>query len=198
MGMKLVNAKTVRFARIVEACGTPELVSLWSAPEKDKQFMAAVKAHRVMTVKQPSVGSAKDFGIVGFHPEKDAAYLKFPKPLTNYENQRVIGINYDLVKDTVNLAAGIGLSRPGTEKPQRRSVAQEKRHAVDSEAVARSDVEKIFQVRIRYTAEIELEKEIQAKSKTFARRIALNQKPSLDFMKAKITPKIVHVRQIRK
>ncbi len=96
--MKLVTAKSVRFTRVVNECGTPELVSLWSAPEKDKKLMAAVRAHRIMTVKQPSVGAAKDFGVVGLHPEKDAAYLRFPKPLTDYKNERVIGINYDLVR----------------------------------------------------------------------------------------------------
>jgi hypothetical protein len=40
----------------------------------------------------------KDFGIVGFHQEKFASYLVFPKRLPKIDEARVIGINYGLLR----------------------------------------------------------------------------------------------------
>jgi hypothetical protein len=89
---------TVRFAKVVQAAGKPEVVSLWIKPERDKTFMSAVRQNRVMTVKQETVGSAKDFGIVGFLREKNVSYLIFPNSLKKFEDRRIVGIKYDLIE----------------------------------------------------------------------------------------------------
>jgi hypothetical protein len=85
----------IRFAKVVETAGRPEVVSLWTKPERDKTFMRAVRENRVMTIKQ---GSGKDFGVVGFVREKNAFYLMFPRSLEEFRERRIIGIKDDLIE----------------------------------------------------------------------------------------------------
>jgi hypothetical protein len=94
--MKLLKVKTVRFADIVDAAGEPEPYTLWQKPTADRHFQSAVKTHRVMTVQSSESGTS--FGLVGFKQSKTATYLVFPKPLKRFENQRVVGIKWDLLK----------------------------------------------------------------------------------------------------
>jgi len=50
-----------------------------------------------MTIQKSDTGS--EFGIVGFKEQKGgASYLVFPKSLKRFENKRIVGINWDLVK----------------------------------------------------------------------------------------------------
>ena len=49
-----------------------------------------------MTVQKSDGGT--EFGIVGFKEGKGASHLIFPKSLKRFENQRIVGINWDLVK----------------------------------------------------------------------------------------------------
>ena len=49
-----------------------------------------------MTIQRSDTGS--EFGIVGFKEQKGASYLIFPKSLKRFENKRIVGINWDLVK----------------------------------------------------------------------------------------------------
>jgi len=49
-----------------------------------------------MTIQKSEAGS--EFGIVGFKEKKGASYLIFPKSLKRFENKRIVGINWDLVK----------------------------------------------------------------------------------------------------
>jgi hypothetical protein len=49
-----------------------------------------------MTIQKTESGT--DFGMVGFKESKNASYLVFPKSLKRFENNRVVGINWDLVK----------------------------------------------------------------------------------------------------
>lgn len=49
-----------------------------------------------MTIQASDTGT--EFGIVGFKERKAARYLVFPKSLKRFENKRVIGVNWDLVK----------------------------------------------------------------------------------------------------
>ena len=49
-----------------------------------------------MTVLKSESGN--DFGIVGFKESKEARYLVFPKSLKRFENKRIVGINWDLIK----------------------------------------------------------------------------------------------------
>src|ERR1043166_4335880 len=90
--------RTARFSEVVQACGKPEAVTLWTKPQENKSFMGAVKQDRVMTVKQEAVGTKKDSGAIGFRAEKGVTYFVFPKPLTAFKDRRIVGIRYDLVK----------------------------------------------------------------------------------------------------
>ena len=49
-----------------------------------------------MTIQRSDGGA--EVGLVGFKERKGASYLVFPKSLKRFENCRVIGINWDLVK----------------------------------------------------------------------------------------------------
>ena len=93
--MKLLTVKTVRFAQVVEKAGKPEVYTLWQKPTADRHFQSLIRNHRVMTIQQSQAGT--EFGIVGFKERKGASYLVFSKSLKRFENNRIVGINWDLV-----------------------------------------------------------------------------------------------------
>ena len=94
--MKVLRTKTKRFADIIEAAGKPEPYTLWLKPTQDKHLQSEIKNHRVMTVLKTDSGT--EFGIAGFKEQRGAIYLVFPKSLKWFENNRIVGINWDLVK----------------------------------------------------------------------------------------------------
>ena len=95
--MKLLKVKTARFAQVVEKCGRPDVYTLWQKPAQDRHLQSEIKNNRVMTIQRSDTGS--EFGIVGFKEQKGgASYLVFPKSLKRFENKRIVGINWDLVK----------------------------------------------------------------------------------------------------
>ena len=94
--MKLLKTKTARFAELVEKAGKPEVYTLWQKPAQDRHLQSEIKNNRVMTIQRSDTGS--EFGIVGFKEQKGASYLIFPKSLKRFENKRIVGINWDLVK----------------------------------------------------------------------------------------------------
>ena len=94
--MKLLKTKTKRFADVIEAAGKPEPYTLWQKPAQDRHLQSEIKNHRVMTILKTESGS--EFGIAGFKAQKGATYLVFPKSLKRFENRRIVGINWDLVK----------------------------------------------------------------------------------------------------
>jgi hypothetical protein len=96
--VKVSHAKTVRFQSVVEMCGQPEIVQLWSAPRANRPFMAAARQNRLATLFQETVGTKKDWAIVGFHERPRASYLIFPKPLTAFAERRIVGVKYELIK----------------------------------------------------------------------------------------------------
>jgi hypothetical protein len=49
-----------------------------------------------MTIQRSENGT--EFGIAAFNEHKGASYLTFPKSLKRFENKRIVGINWDLVK----------------------------------------------------------------------------------------------------
>lgn len=95
---------TVRFARVVEACGQPQAHTLWVEPAKDRELHRAQEGHRVMTVHRAR-GKA-EVGTIGFQPTagKNEQYLIFPKSLRRFEGARVVGVKFDLI-DQPKLAA---------------------------------------------------------------------------------------------
>ena len=94
--MKLLKIKNARFAQVVEKAGKPEVYTLWQKPAQDRHLQSEIKNNRVMTIQKSDTGS--EFGIVGFKEQKGASYLIFPKSLKRFENKRIVGINWDLVK----------------------------------------------------------------------------------------------------
>ena len=94
--MKLLKTKTKRFADVVAAAGRPEVYTLWQKPRQDRHLQSEIKNNRVMTIQKSEAGS--EFGMVGFKEKKGASYLIFPKSLKRFENKRIVGINWDLVK----------------------------------------------------------------------------------------------------
>ena len=94
--MKLLKVKNARFAQVVEKAGKPEVYTLWQKPAQDRHLQSEIKNNRVMTIQKSDTGS--EFGIVGFKEHKGASYLIFPKSLKRFENRRIVGINWDLVK----------------------------------------------------------------------------------------------------
>jgi hypothetical protein len=93
--MKLLKVKTVRFTQVVEKTGKPGVYTLWQKPSQDRHLQSQIKSNRVMTIQRSDSGS--EFGLVGFKERKGASYLVFPKSLKQFENTRVVGINWDLV-----------------------------------------------------------------------------------------------------
>ena len=94
--MKLLKTKTKRFADVVAAAGRPEVYTLWQKPRQDRHLQSEIKNNRVMTIQKSEAGS--EFGMVDFKEKKGASYLIFPKSLKRFENKRIVGINWDLVK----------------------------------------------------------------------------------------------------
>ena len=94
--MKLLKVKTARFAELVEKAGKPQVYMLWQKPAQDRHLQSEIKNNRVMTIQKSQAGS--EFGMVGFKEQKGAIYLIFPKSLKRFENKRILGINWDLVK----------------------------------------------------------------------------------------------------
>src|SRR4051794_6829647 len=110
-------AKTIRFAKVVATSGQPEPYTLWSAPEKDRPFQAALKQHRVMTVHQANTGSKADYGEVGFDPEEHGSILLFPKSLKPFEGRKIIGVKYDLLAEAPEPKDPVKIKPPKESKP---------------------------------------------------------------------------------
>ena len=89
---------TVRFSKVLEACGKPDIHLLLIDPAKDKTLQAAIKSDRVMTLYQQSGGT--DHGVVGFEQGRSRQFLVFSKPLKPFQGQRIVGIKYELIDDT--------------------------------------------------------------------------------------------------
>src|SRR6516164_8680368 len=87
---------TVRFSKIVETVGKPSVQLLWIDPEKDNILQKAIKANRVMTIHQLTVGTKTDYGTIGFEKNVSGQVLIFPKSLRSFADKRVIGVKYDL------------------------------------------------------------------------------------------------------
>ena len=94
--MKLLKTKTKRFTDVVAVAGKPEPYTLWQKPAQDRHLQSGIKNNRVMTILKPDSGT--EFGMVGFKEKKGASYLIFPKGLKRFEDRRIVGINWDLVK----------------------------------------------------------------------------------------------------
>jgi hypothetical protein len=156
-----MNMRTLRFSELVKRHGAPEIKSLWTKPEEDASFMRAVKQGRVLTLFQEANSKHKDSGEIGYHQQPHAAYLVFPKPLDESKGVKVVGIKYELIRepDIQDVLSPADLKKPASKK---RNVAEKTRETIPT-----------FNIRIRRIATIETILPIEAKTKSEARRRAV-------------------------
>jgi len=95
--MKLLKVKTARFSQVVEKCGKPQVYTLWQKPAADRHLQSQIKKNRVMTIQKSESGT--DFGMVGFKERKGVTYLVFPRSLKPFADNRIIGIDWSLVRE---------------------------------------------------------------------------------------------------
>jgi hypothetical protein len=156
---------SARFAALVKAAGQPHVVTLWTRPEEDREFMKAVRGHRVLTVRQENTGTRKDHGEVGFVREGSNVYLVFPKSVKDFEGKRVIGIKYDLLAE----AKPRGPARSARRERRKGPAAPRKKEAPAAKPEPR------FAVEVERTAAARMTVEVTAKTAALARELALEQ-----------------------
>jgi len=174
-----IMGKECRFNELVKNSGHPEVVTLWTKPQKDPGFMRAVKENRVLTVIHQRLGSKKDYGLIGFQLQPQAAYLVFPKPLPPLTDARVIGIHYELLAE-----------RKSTESSRRavRSKAPKVKRRAEKRLVS-------FEVLVRRTAVIETTVSVLARNKNEAREkaAATTRREPFDASRAIVTNQVTAV-----
>jgi hypothetical protein len=129
------DVKTVRFTQVVEACGRPQVHTLWLAPEKDRELKRARDAQRVMTLDH--AGRKTDHGIVGFDAAaaKGGEVLIFPKSLRRFAGARVVGVKYDLIDQPKLASAGAAVwATPARAHPHSKPHAPAARLRAESSA----------------------------------------------------------------
>jgi hypothetical protein len=129
--------KTVRFAKILESAGKPDIHLLLTEPAKDKTLQTAIKSDRVMTLYQESGSTKTDYATVGFEEGKSRQFLVFPKTLKPFAGQRVVGIKYDLL-ESIPVSKNERALEPRTgktSKPERNRAA----NAVNNQTPAETD-----------------------------------------------------------
>jgi hypothetical protein len=117
--------KTVRFDSLVDGFGAPEQVTLWTAPEENREFMKAVEENRVVTVAMHNVGTSKDYGLIGFHKLANTIFVVFPKALPYSPGTKVVGLKYEKLAEAKAkgpIHEPMPLTKPGIamrERPRR-------------------------------------------------------------------------------
>jgi hypothetical protein len=86
--------KSVRFSKVVEKSGKPEVYLLMS--ETDPDFHKALEADKIMSLSDESHGSGTEYGTVGYDKKRHGQLLLFPKSLRSFADAKIIGIKYDL------------------------------------------------------------------------------------------------------
>jgi len=187
-----VPQSTVRLSVVVGKCGQPEALTLWEDPRKDPRFQAALKRNRVMTVKQETVGSKKDFGVVGFYREKNVSLWVFPKPLDAFKDKRIIGIDYDLLKVSKPVGKVEHVEPPKKERPRPQPV-EEPQPAEEPKPEWQR-----FRVTIRATATVEVTQDVEAETAKEAREQALRSSTAqpLDFSSGEISRKVTSLKRL--
>lgn len=158
-------ATTVRFSKLVEKAGDPEVYLALSDPTADGAFKRAVRDNRVLSLKQEPTGTKKDFGTVGYVAERFVTYLLFPKPLTEFKGRRVIGIDYDALRQ-----ADVAHPSSGTKIP--------KRAAKPKPAVKAQPSPSRYKAAVRLVAFEELEVVVEAMNVKEARATAIEKAKS--------------------
>jgi len=173
---------TVRFSEVLKILGTPEVYLPLSDPKHDPAFMRAIREERVLSLKQEPTGTKKDFGMVGYLPDRYVSYLIFPKPLSAFKGQRVIGIKYE----TLNEAS---LSTP------KASVAAPSQSTKPKPPPKPKPRPRSFTARVRLTAKSDQEVTVEALNEKEARKKAVEAaRGQSDFSSAEVEAKLLRVK----
>jgi len=214
------NATTARFAAVVQACGRPHAVTLWTDPHADKGFMRAVEQGRVLTIR-PDPQTRRDYGEAAFLQEPLASYLVFPKSLSKYKGSRIVGIKYELVEaagpvGTIVEAPDLKPPPIRKESPKPKPVNLEaktnKEQTVSAEATEHTTTSKAaeteteteqkpppapriheFLVTVEFTARTSIEQVVHAQSLKAARQQANQLEPPPGFQGGDVRRKILRV-----
>lgn len=106
--------KSVRFSKVVEKCGKPEVYLLMS--ETDPDFHKAVEAGKIMSLSDESHGSGSEYGTVGYDKKRHGQLLLFPKSLKSFAGAKIIGIKYDLLEEEQSEEKEVAPSRHKVSK----------------------------------------------------------------------------------
>jgi hypothetical protein len=177
--MEAPTNKTARFKDLIERCGTPEAYTPWIDPRRDPHFQSAWRENRVLSIQQSPTGNTRDFGVVGFHKENNVAYLLFPKPLTEFEGRKIVGIAYEAVHTPPR--------GPVVKSSPKKKASPRPRPGTKS-----------FSVTICVTAQVEYTETVNATSSTAARQEALKAAESrdVDWSAAEITRTVVGIKSL--
>ena len=180
--MKASPNSTARFSAVVQQVGAPQPVTLWQAPAEDPDFRKAVRENRVMTIKQETVGTKRDFGIVGFDEGKNSSFLIFPRSLQRFSGKRIVGVRYNLLAP----------ARP-RGKPIKPAAATRSKKQHPS-----ADAQRRFAVTVTCAATLEVTESVTAPSIQKARKAALARIPEkkLDFSQAKTSYRVAKVQEV--
>ena len=89
--------KTVRFSKVVEKSGRPEVYLLMS--ETDPDFRKALDAGKIISLSREAHGAGTEYGIVGCDKKSHGQLLIFPRSLKAFAGSKVVGIKYDLLAE---------------------------------------------------------------------------------------------------
>jgi hypothetical protein len=171
-------AKTIRFGDLVRQSGRPEAVTLWTDPKKDRSFSKAMKENRVVTVYASATGQRKDYGEIGFHEERGATYLVFPRALPKTFESRIVGINYQLAEDTPIKGPLVKPKQSKDKRAKAKKKASSLRIRFASPEKAATEPAKptpqIFEIIIRRTAVLEEVERVKAFTEEEAKERALH------------------------
>ncbi len=119
--------KTVRFSKVVEKSGRPEVYLLMS--ETDPDFRKALDAGRIMGLSGESYGAGTEYGTVGYDKTSHGQLLIFPKSLKAFVGTKVVGIKYDLLAED----SGRQNEKPSRKKEPKKSNQKPSKRPVPAE-----------------------------------------------------------------
>ena len=112
--------KTVRFSKVVEKAGKPEVYLLMT--ETDPDFQKALHADKIMSLSDDSHGAGTEYGTVGYDKKRKGQLLLFPKTLKSFEEMKVVGIKYELFAEEEAVEAPTKKKAAAKESPKKARV----------------------------------------------------------------------------
>ena len=124
--------KSVRFSKVVEKSGRPEVYLLMS--ETDPDFHKAVEADKIMSLSGEAHGSGTEYGTVGYDKKRHGQLLLFPKSLKSFADAKIIGVKYDLLAE--NRSSEEDNSSTSKTKTGKRAKEKSPKHSVQVKQAA--------------------------------------------------------------